>query len=321
MSVIHDLKVGSTETVTLAVRSATARKTKAGKDYLALELFDGIDVISGNYWDWSSGKMPEVNSVIDATAQITEWQGVKQLSIKSLRLNSEVPIEHFAPQSNYDIESIYRECYALICDVKDDFLRDLALEILEKIETKWLRIPGAKSVHHAFVGGTLVHSYYVSKIANFIALTTPGANTDLCTVGAMLHDVGKLFTYKLDGTVIDMTDDGMLYDHIVIGAELVGNIAEEMFSMDDLKDRKLAMLRHIILSHHHQLDFGSPVTPASIEAHIVAHADAIDAAAEQIRVASSKVENKMWTDRIWALGNKPCLTTQYVEEVMRYTSV
>lgn len=320
MSAICDLRVGTTEVLTLAVKSATARKTKTGKDYLALELFDGTDAINGNYWDWTSGKIPEVNSVVNVTAQVTEWQGVKQLTVQKLVANTEVSIEHFAPQSNYNIEEVYNECYALICDVKDDFLRDLALKLLDKVASRWLCIPGAKSVHHAYVGGTLVHSYYVCKIAKLIATATPGANVDLCTVGAMLHDIGKLYTYKLDGTVINMTDDGMLYDHIFMGAEFVGTIAEELCVMDDLKDRKLAMLRHIILSHHQLLEYGSPVTPASIDAYIVAHADAIDAAAEQIRVASSKVGNTMWTDRIWSLGNKPCITTQYVDKVMQPAS-
>lgn len=321
MGVIANLLVNNSCCVTLAVKSATAKKTKAGKDYLNLEFFDGTDSIVGNYWDWTSGKIPEPNTVVDVYAQVTEWQGVKQLKVEKLFINSEVTIEKFAPKSSHDITEIYSECYALMCDVEDDFLRDLALGILDKLNARWYAIPGARSIHHAYVGGTLVHSYSVCKIARSIALNVPGANVDLCTVGGMLHDIGKLFTYTLDGATINTTDEGKLYDHIFIGAELVGNLAEDMFTMDDIKDRKLAMLRHIILSHHNKLEFGSPVTPESIEATIVAHADAIDAATESIRAASAKVGNTMWTDKIWSLDNKPCLTTQYVEKVMQPTSV
>lgn len=317
---INELTIGTIATITLAVKSATARKTKAGKDYLSITLFDGKDTIQGNYWDWVSGRVPEPNSVVDVVAQVTEWQGSKQLSITKLNLNADVKIEDFAPKSDYDLDSVYKECYALMTDVRDDFLRDLALGLLEALNSRWLSIPGGRSIHHAYIGGTLIHSLYVCKIANFIAISTPGANRDLCTVGAMLHDIGKLFTYTLDGTVIDMTDEGKLYDHIFIGAELVGNFAHETFTIDDIKERKLTMLRHIILSHHKNLEFGSPVTPESIEAIIVAHADGIDAAAEQIREASKKVGNVMWTDRIYTLGNRPCLTTQYVEKVMQSTS-
>ena len=320
MIAIKDLVIGSSEVLTLVVRKATARKTKAGKDYLALEFFDGADVINGNYWDWTSGKVPEQNTVVDVTAQVTEWQGAKQLNVQRLVVNNNVPIEQFAPKSSYNVDEIYKECYAIMCDVKDDFLRNLALALLENLSSSWLTVPGAKTVHHAYIGGTLIHSLYVCKIANFIALTTPGANVDLCTVGGMFHDIGKLFTYKLNGTVIDMTDEGLLYEHIFMGAEFVGNFAEEIFNIDEINSRKIAMLRHIILSHHQLLEYGSPILPASIEAHIVSHADAIDAAAEQIRAASSKVGNAMWTDRIWSLGNRPCLTTQYVEKVMQPTS-
>ena len=317
MLTIKDLSVGDTTAITLLVKSASARKTKAGKDYLTLELFDGADTITGNYWDWLSGKTPQPNNVVDVTAQVTEWQGAKQLNISKLTLNNEVPVEYFAPKSNYNIADLYKECYAIICDVKDDFLRCLALEILEKLEHKWLTIPGAKTVHHAYIGGTLVHSLSVCKIAKAMAKEIPGANEDLCVVGGLLHDVGKLYTYQLNGAVINMTDEGMLYDHVFMGAEFVGSTAEELFVMDDLKDRKVEMLRHIILSHHKQLEYGSPVIPVSIEAQIVAHADSVDALAETIRAASSKVGNAMWTDRIWSIGNKPCLTTQYVERVMQ----
>lgn len=321
MGAIQEAKIGSVSVLTLVVRSATARKTKAGKDFLVLNLFDGTDAITGNYWDWTSGKMPEPNTVVDVTAQVTEWQGAKQLNVTKVTVNTEVPVSVFAPRSEYDIDSIYNESYALMCDVKDGFLRDLALNVLEVLKNKWLTVPGAKSVHHAFVGGTLVHSYHVSRIAKSIAEVSDNANVDLCTVGGFLHDVGKLFTYTLNGTTIDMTSEGMLYEHLFIGAEFIGNLSDELFSMDSTKDRKMSLLRHIILSHHQQLEYGSPVTPQSIEAFIVAHADAIDAATEQIREASAKVGNVKFTDRIWALGNRPCLTTQFVEKVMQPPTV
>ena len=154
-----------------------------------------------------------------------------------------------------------------------------------------------------------------------MAEQVPGANVDLCTVGGMLHDLGKLYTYTLNGVSIDMTDDGMMYEHLFMGAEFIGNYADNHFMMDDLNTRKLAMLRHIILSHHGKLEYGSVTVPLSIEAHIVYHADAIDAASEQVRANSAKVGNVQWTSRIWALDNKPHLTTQYVAEVMKPRSV
>lgn len=314
---IRELEVNQIVTITLVAKSASARKTKAKKPYLQLEFFDGVDTISGNYWDWGGTNIPQANAVLDVKAQVTEWQGAKQLNVKGMTTNTEVPLSDFAPSSGIDANEVYSNAYALITEVKDDFLRSITLAVLEELHDKWLTVPGAKGVHHAYTAGTLIHSYSVACIAKAIAEHTPGANVDLCTVGGMLHDLGKLYTYKLNGVAIDMTDEGMLYDHIFMGAEFIGNYADNYYMMDETCMLKLEMLRHIILAHHGKLEYGSVTVPLSIEAHIVYHADAIDAAAEQVRSQSAKVGNAKWTDRIWPLENRPHLTTQYVAEVMK----
>lgn len=316
---INNLEVGKSCNITLVVKSATPRETRAKKPYLVLELYDGVDTITGNYWDWSSGKMPEVNAILDVSATVTEWQGKKQLTISSLCNNTTRHLTDFMPSNGLDINKIYSDAYALAGTVKDDMLRSLALGILEALQQHWLTVPGAKGVHHAYIGGTLVHSYSVAKIAKAIAEQIPEANVDLCIVGGLLHDVGKLYTYKLNGIAIDRTDEGNLYEHIFMGAEFVGNFADTVVDTDEYYAmKKLQLLRHIILSHHGCLEFGSPVTPQCIEAFIVNHADGIDASVEQIRSAARKVpDNYKWTDRIYTLGNCAQLTPNYVRHIMR----
>lgn len=317
---IRDLEMNQMVSLTLVVKSASARETKAKKPYLQLEFFDGVDTISGNYWDWGGTNIPPTNAILDVKAQVTEWQGAKQLNVKGMTTNTEVQLSEFAPSSGIDVNEVYSNAYSLMSDVKDDFLRSLALSVLEELCNKWHIVPGARGVHHAYIAGTLIHSYSVACIAKAIAEHTPGANVDLCTVGGMLHDIGKLYTYTLNGVSIDMTDEGMLYDHIFIGAEFIGNYADNNYRMNEACVLKLEMLRHIILSHHGRLEHGSVTVPLSIEAHVVYHADSVDAAAEQIRSQSAKVGNTKWTDRIWALENRPHLTTQYVAEVMKLST-
>ena len=318
---IAELEVGKIYDVTMVVRTVTARETKAKKPYLTLELFDGTDSIVGNYWDWASSRMPEVNSILDLNVQVTEWQGVKQLNIKTMQDNTTRHLSEFAPTSGHNLSDAYKEAYALINEVKDDFLRNLTLALLEELREQWLTVPGAVGVHHAYTGGTLVHSLSVAKLAKSIAASIPEAKEDLCVVGGFLHDIGKLYTYRLNGVSIDMTDDGRLYEHIFMGAEFIGNFADAYVDCDAYTTmKKLQLLRHIILSHHGSLEYGSPVTPQCIEAIIVNHADGIDASVEQIRNAAKKVpENIKWTERIYTLNNRPQLTPAYVDYIMSTT--
>lgn len=307
---VAELEIGMQYEVTLVVTSATPRETKAKKPFLSLELFDGTDTITGNYWDWASGNIPEKNAIVDIIALVQEWQGNKQLNIKSMALNKTNCLADFAPTSEYDISETYRKAYALMSDVKDDELRAIALTALEDFNDKWITVPGAVSVHHNYIGGTLIHSYNVAVLAKAMAETIEGANVDLATVGAMLHDIGKLFTYELDGVSIDMTLDGQLYEHVFIGAECLGEIGNKIGA----SKAKQRLLRHVVLAHHGKLEFGSPVTPKCIEAYIVNYADLLDATNEQIRVASKK---GLVTDRIWSLNNSVHLSHNLIKDLMQ----
>lgn len=315
---IKELTIGTIVEITLVVASATARETKAKKPFLALEFYDGTDTICGNYWDWLGERIPEKNSILDVKAQVTEYMGTKQLNVKSMALNTERHLSEFMPTSNLDISKVYKDAYAEAVDIKDDFLRNISVGILEQLRTKWLDVPGAKSVHHAFVGGTLVHCLSVAKIARAISASIPQSNNELCFVGGLLHDLGKLFTYKVSGVSIEMTDIGTLYDHTFIGAEFIGNFAEgqHWFDDDDAKlQAKLEILRHVILSHHGMLEYGAAVPPMCVEAHVVNHADGIDASAQQVIEHSAKKGDVKWTDKIYTLSNRPHLTTKYVKAV------
>lgn len=311
---IKDLEIGSSYSLTLVVKSATSKTTRNGKPYLALEFYDGTDTINGNYWDWAGKKIPEANTIVDMEVTVTEWAGKKQLTVNSMTTNTTKILSDFAPVSEHNLSDVYKEAFSMLSEVKDDFLRNLSLSILEELRHAWLTVPGAKSIHHAYIGGTLVHSTSTAKIAKAIAGVVDGANVDLCVVGGMLHDLGKLYSYKLDGVVIHNTDEGMLYDHTFMGAEFVGNFAESHFDMDDIYNlHKVRLLRHIILSHHGKLEYGAAVTPKCIEAYIVNAADGIDASTEQLRAAARNVPDMMWTDKIYTMNNAQQLTPAYVD--------
>lgn len=301
---IAELEIGKKYVVPLVVLSATARETKTKKQYLALDLFDGTDKISGNYWDWAGKAIPEKNAILNVSAQVTEWQGVKQLNISGLSTNADRHLSEFMPSSGYDLPELYKDAYSFLAGtIHDTEIRSQCLDVLEQYIERWLSAPAAVGVHHAYTAGTLIHSLSVSKIAYAVASTIPEANVDLAVAGGFLHDIGKLFGYTINGIVCELTDEGKLYDHLFIGANLI-----------NLQGYKGALLRHIILSHHGKLEHGAAVPPSCLEAHIVHHADTIDVAAEIIRDASKK--GGQWTDRLWALENRPHLTPDFIRGVL-----
>lgn len=314
---IADCNVNDHAVIPLVVLTATDRLTKGKKPYLQLELFDGVDKINGNYWDWSSGNIPEKNAILNVTCQITEWQGNKQLNISKLTSCTEYPIADFMPSSGTDIDFIFQQAECLVDTMEDMDLQRIATECLKQLARKWKEVPGAITVHHAYAAGTLIHSVETAKIARGIASALEEANMDLVTAAALLHDLGKLFSYRVTGVVIEHTTEGHLFDHTFIGGNFISNFADHVTDIEDPGVKaKIDLLIHCILSHHGKLDYGAAVPPVMLEAHIVSHADGISAAAEIIRTA--KAQGPMWTERIWALENKPHVQLAYSKRIFEY---
>ena len=315
MNSLTNIKVGEKINTQLVVLEAAERKTRANKPYIACRLSDGTTNIAGNYWDWPEDSgVPQRGLVYDVTATVGDWQGVPQLNIMKMSINTEANIADFIPSSDIDIEAVYNEAMQIAESITDDFLYKIVSGILYELKHLWLTVPGAKSIHHAYKAGTLIHSVSVAHIAKSIAANIPEANNSLVIAGALLHDLGKLYTYGFDGAAIDYTDEGQLFEHAFMGAEFIGNYAEDKCGTIE-HERKIGLLRHIILSHHATLEFGAVVTPRCLEAYIVHHADAVDAAAEQIRVAAKAIDNKPWTDKIWAMNNTPHLNPSYISKI------
>lgn len=316
---IKEMELNTGGATALVVASVSARKTRRGTDYLALELFDGYDKINGNYWNWRGTNIPAINTILNVAYTVTEYNGMKQLNIQSMSTNTELAIEDFMPKlEGQSIERVFDEALHFIEYINDMYLLSICEDALKTYRKLWITVPGAKSVHHAFVGGTLVHCLNTARIARNIAEWVAGCDIDLITAGALLHDIGKLRAYAINGVVIDMTNDGMLFDHLYLGAVMINEIANRVCPVDELNEYqkfRLEQLTHIILSHHGEQDYGAVINPASMEAHIVYHADTIDAEMQMIREAADKTTGK-WTDKIWTLHNIPHVRPQYVEEMM-----
>ena len=305
---IKDLAVGDNATLDLLVLSSSIRLTTSKKPYLDMILSDGIDKISAKKWDWNMSSKPEVGTVVTINADVTKWAGTKQLTALSVRRSTKRP-EEFAPKGDFNIDDYKAKLNMLLLDMENATLRNLVTKIFDDYLEQWETTPGATGVHHAYLAGTFQHSIDTAIIAKAIATNIDGCNVDLCVAGALLHDVGKLLVYELDGSVINYTEYGHLLEHIIGGIVILDKYRTEENS------EIITLLQHIIAAHHGKLEFGSPVTPKFLEAWIVSYADDIDAKANIIQRINKDCNDK-FTEKEWTLNNSAMLSQRYIEEVM-----
>ena len=310
---ICDLKVGQKVTIDLVVAGASIRQTKGKppRDFLSVDLSDGNDTLDGKIWNYdASNGVPENGKVYTATGVIGEYQGKKQITLEGFRLSLDQDVRRFLPQFVEDIDGIYNTLLRTIGLIEHDGMRKLCEHIYQKHIMDIKRASSALGVHHVGMGGNLVHTFEVTTLATSICHTFSSlgytVSNDLCIAGAALHDIGKILTYDYDGAAVCMTPAGMMLEHHVIGIEMVDAAINELFP-DQMNAKWVLALKHIIVSHHGELEFGSPVVPLFLEAYIVNAADKLSSTANMVKQANDKAiqEGKDMTDRIFQLHNRP----------------
>lgn len=310
---ICDLKVGRRVTLDLVVAGASIRQTKGNppRDFLSVDLSDGNDTLDGKIWNYEASQgVPETGKVYTVTGVISEYQGKKQITLEGFRLSLDQDVRRFLPQFVEDIDSVYNNLLSTIGLITHENMRKLCEHIYKKHIMDIKRASSARGVHHVGMGGNLVHTYEVTSIASnlacIISLLGYEVSHDLCLAGAALHDIGKIFTYDYDGAAVCMTPAGMLLEHHIIGIEMVDAAINELFP-DQMHEKWVRALKHIIASHHGELEFGSPVVPLFNEAYIVSAADKLSAEMAMVKQANDKAvqEGKDMTDRIFTLHNRP----------------
>lgn len=262
--------------------------TKNGKPYENLILQDKTGTLDAKIWDPNSQGIEDfdVMDYIHVVGDVINFQGALQLNVKRVRKvrEGEYDPADYLPVSGKDIGQMYQELLGYIASLKNPYLKKLAESFFVEDEgfAKRFRFhSAAKSVHHGFVGGLLEHTLSVTKVCDFFAGNYEIINRDLLLVAAMFHDIGKLeelSTFPEN----DYTDAGQLLGHIMIGAEQVG---ERIRQIPDFPQKLANELKHCILAHHGELEFGSPKKPALAEAIALSFADNVDAKLETMKEA------------------------------------
>lgn len=286
MRYIETLREGERVSEIYLCKVKQSALTKAGKPYDNLVLQDKTGTLDAKIWDPGSVGIDEFDALdyVAVTGDVTSFQGNLQLSVKRARKvqEGEYDPKDYLPVSDKNIDGMYMELCALINGVKNPYLsRLLKSFFVEDADfIKRFRFhSAAKSVHHGFVGGLLEHTLGVAKNCEYFSKAYPFLNHDLLISAAIFHDIGKLeelSTFPEN----DYTDEGQLLGHIMIGAEQVG---ARIRMIEGFPVRLGNELKHCILAHHGELEFGSPKKPALAEALALSFADNMDAKMETVR--------------------------------------
>ena len=261
-------------------------------------LQDKTGTIDSKIWDLGSPGVGnfEAMDYVYVDADVTVFQNVNQLNVKRIRKADEgeyVPGDYL-PVSSKDIGKMYEELVGFIRSVKNPYLNKLASSyfIEDRVFAKDFQFhSAAKSVHHGFVGGLLEHTLSVVKLCDYYAGYYPGINRDLLLTAAMFHDIGKTKELSVFPEN-DYTDDGQLLGHIIIGTEMVG---ERIRTIPGFPEKLATELKHCILAHHGELEYGSPKKPALLEALALNFADNTDAKMEtMLEILHGAGDNQGW---------------------------
>ncbi|HJD40019.1 MAG TPA: HD domain-containing protein [Candidatus Blautia stercoripullorum] len=272
--------------------------TKNGKPYENVILQDKTGTIDGKIWEPNSLGIDEFDTLdyIDVVGDVTSFQGSLQVSIKRARKAREGEYEpgNYLPVSGKNIETMYQELMGIIAQVKNPYLHRLLLSFFQEDEgfiKAFQENSAAKTVHHGFIGGLLEHTLSVVKLCQYYCRSYPILNQDLLITTAILHDIGK--TKELSAfPKNDYTDDGQLLGHIMIGAEMIHDKIREIPGFPEKLESEV---KHCILAHHGELEYGSPKKPALAEAVALNLADNTDAKLETLtELFNSAGDQKDW---------------------------
>ena len=300
MRYIETLREGERIQEIYLCRQRTTAITKTGKEYENVILQDKTGSLDAKIWDPHSMGIDEFDALdyVEVNGDVTVFNGQTQLSIKRARKISETDVDptNYLPCTNKNIDEMMMELTKFIAGVNNPYYKQVLTKLFidnTEFAEAFKKHSAAKSVHHGFIGGLLEHTLSVAKMCDFFAKQYPILNRDLLMTSAICHDIGKVYELS-DFPMNDYTDAGQLLGHIVMGSEMLGKI---MDSIPDFPTKLKNELKHCILAHHGELEYGSPKKPALIEAMALNLADNADAKIEtmtELLNSNSSASSDQW---------------------------
>ncbi|NLX18991.1 MAG: HD domain-containing protein [Desulfobulbus sp.] len=297
---VNELTAGQQLKDLFLVSKKNLADTKTGKPYLAMTLMDRTGEVEARVWE----NAPQYDALV-AEGDVALVQAVAkpfrdqlQMSVTSLQKvdGTVVDMSFFMPVSTRPPAEMTAELSAVIDSIADPALQLLLRNVFQgEVLMKFQRAPAAKKLHHAYIGGLMEHTLSIVGMAEKVAGHYPMIDRDMLIAGALVHDLAKIEEFDFSTPAFQYTDRGRLVGHLVMGVDIVRRAAEQVTT---ITEEQLDRLLHMILSHHGQYGFGSPVLPMTPEAVVLHHLDDMDAKMQYMEALCGRMAGSgwQWTD-------------------------
>ena len=296
MRFIDGLCEGETIRNVYLCKGKRSAETRNGKPYDNLILQDKTGTLDGKVWDPNSQGIADYDEkdFIEVFGDVINYNGNLQLNIRQIRKAEEGEYNpaDYMPTTEKSVDGMYEELTAYIRQISNKYLRQVLEFYYIKDEAfikKFKAHSAAKTGHHGFSGGLLEHTLSVTRMCDYFATSYSILNRDLLLSSAILHDIGKVKELS-DFPDNDYTDEGQLIGHIVIGVEMINDAIR---SIPGFPEKLAHELKHCIVAHHGELEYGSPKKPALAEAVALNMADSTDA---KLQTLTELFKGKTGTD-------------------------
>ena len=297
---LQDIKPGDKIASSFLVAEKNMAFSQKGSAYLNVRLKDKTGEIDGKVWDnaMALDQVFKKGDIVYMEGRAQTYRNALQISIITVKpcAPEDVDPSDYLPVSKVDTTAMFQDILAYIDAISSEPIKKLLTAFFydEKTADLFRRAPAAKGFHHIYLGGLLEHTLSVVRLLDHAAKHYPQLNRDLLIAGGILHDIGKIYEFSYDG-LIAYSDEGRMIGHLVMGVEMIDKKIE---AIPDFPVQLALELRHIILSHHGEFEFGSPKRPKTLEALVIHFMDDLDAkvnAFESFVAADAANADSDWT--------------------------
>jgi len=309
---VSEFREGEKISTSALITQMTRGVTTSGAPYVSLQLQDQTGIIEAKMWDVKDDQLSvmEVGKVIHVSAEVLRYRNALQLRLYSVSplIQTEFDPAEYISSTNLTNEYMKKRIEEATASLDDPIIREVCQAIMLEFADRLYTYPAAARNHHDFVGGLATHMIGMIDLAECMCKLYPLLNRDLLVAGVLLHDLGKMI--ELSGPILtEYTLEGKLIGHISIMQSKVNETASKLGCAET---EQVTLLKHLILSHHGEYEYGSPILPMIMEAEILNYIDNIDARMNMFDKALLPIEPGNFTPRIFSLENRSFYKPSYL---------